>query len=636
MNRRKRRPRPVSRPAPTPGQDDSAVPGPESIQVTARHLRVGPWWAATLAVTGYPAEVGPGWLEPLTTYPGRLDVSVHIEPIPPAVAADRLRKQRARLESGRRADYSKGRLDDPEAEAAADDARELAYQIARGEGRLFRVGLYLTVYAATQENLAAEVATVRTLAESLLLQTQPATFRTLQGWLTSLPLATDLLKLRRAFDTAALSASFPFASPDLAAGDPASAAATGVLYGLNAASSGIVCWDRWAQDNHNSVILGRSGGGKSYLTKLDILRSLYQQVEVAVIDPEDEYARLSAAVGGAYVHLGADQVRLNPFDLPPAHGRARPDALMRRALFLHTFLAVLLGEQPSAAQRAALDLAIMTAYQQAGITADPRTWARPAPLLANLAAVLASSGDAGRELAAQLVPFTEGTHSQMFAGPTTTRPDGHLIVWSLRDLPDELKAAGTLLTLDAIWRRVCDPASRRRRLVVVDEAWLLMRDGQGAQFLFRMAKAARKYWAGLVVVTQDAEDVLGTELGRAVVNNAATQILLRQSPQAVDLVSEAFRLSAGEREFLLSAERGEGLLAAGATDRVAFKTVASDFEHGLATTSPEFLASLPGTTPTEPGIPFQPMQDVGAYFDDDQPADPSHPDPSDLRKAGSS
>jgi type IV secretory pathway VirB4 component len=297
---------------------------------------------------------------------------------------------------------------------------------------------------------------------------------------------------------------------------------------------------------------------------------------------------------------------------------------MRRALFLHTFLGVLLGETLTAAERAVLDQAIMACYHQAGITADPRTWARPAPLLAGLAAALRDGGgETGAGLAARLVPFTEGTHSQMFSGPATTRPDGHLAVWSLRDLPDELKTTGILLTLDAIWRRVTDPAGRRRRLVVVDEAWLLMRQHDGAQFLFRMAKAARKHWAGLAVVTQDAEDVLGSELGRAVVNNAATQILLRQAPQAIGQVASAFRLSAGEREFLLSARQGEGLLVASATDRVAFKTVASDHEHQLATTSPEFLLSLgdPARTGTSPG------SDVAAYFSDG-PAIPPDPDPS--------
>jgi len=376
-----------------------------------------------------------------------------------------------------------------------------------------------------------------------------------------------------------------------------------------------VCWDRWAQHNHNSVIIGRSGGGKSYLAKLDILRSLYQGVHAAVIDPEDEYARLTAAVGGTRIHLGAAGVHLNPFDLP-ATSPAGPaaDGLMRRALFLHTFVAVLLGGQPSAAGRAALDTAIMACYHQAGITADRRTWARPAPLLTDLANALRSGGgQAGAELAAGLAPFTAGTHSGLFAGPTTTRPDGHLVTWSLRDLPGELKTAGTLLALDAIWRQVTTPNDRRRRLVVVDEGWLLMRQAQGAQFLFRMAKAARKHWAALMVITQDAEDVLGTDLGRAVISNAATQILLRQSPQAISLVAEAFHLSAGEREFLLSARRGEGLLAAGPSDRVAFRTVASDYEDELATTSPEFLAGLDDPSPAATAAP------AAAPADDQEP-----------------
>jgi type IV secretory pathway VirB4 component len=576
---------------------DAGVPGPDAVEVRAQHVRAGGWCSATLAVTGYPAEVGPGWLEPLASYPGRLDVSLHIEPVPAAAAAQLLRRQRTRLESTVRADAGRGRLDDPDAEAAAEDARELAYRIARGEGRLFRAGLYLTVHARDEEELAADTAAVQALAESLLLSTVPATFRSLQGWVTSLPLACDRLRMRRCFDTAALAAAFPFASPGLPSSDLAGGGSpSGVLYGLNVASSGVVCWDRWAADNHNSVILGRSGGGKSYLAKLDILRSLYTGVQVAVIDPEDEYARLAEATGGRVLRPGAESERLNPLDLPaPGNGAdslAGGDALIRRALFLHTFLAVLLGGEPGPAQRAVLDQAIMACYHKAGITTDPRTWARPAPLLADLAAALRqTSGQDGAELAARLAPYTTGHWSGLFAGPTSTTPGGHLTVWSLRSLPDELKTAGMLLVLDAIWRQVTSPGPPRRRLVVADEAWLLLRDHDGARFLYRMAKAARKHWAGLAVITQDAEDVLGSEPGRAVVNNAATQILLRQSPQAIALVAGAFRLSAGEREYLLAARRGEGLLVAGAADRVAFRAVASKAEHQLAVTSPEFDAT---------------------------------------------
>ena len=411
----------------------------------------------------------------------------------------------------------------------------------RGEQRLFRVGLVLTVHAASERALDAECSRVRGLASSLLLDTQPVTWRAVQGWVSSLPLGIDAVASRRSFDTAALAAAYPFASAELSA-------TSGVLYGTAAKGAGLVCWDRFACDNYNSVILACSGAGKSYLAKLEVLRSLYRGIEVAVVDPEDEYRRLAEAVGGAYVHLGAPGVRINPFDLMPTAYRksaerdsTRPsdsgsdDALVRQALFIHGLVAVLLGEPVDAATKPALDRAILAAYASVGITADPRTHQRPAPLLSDLATALAADPDeAARALAARLAPFIVGSHRGLFDGPTTTRPEGHLVVFSLRDLPDELKAAGTLLTLRAIWRRVSEPATRRRRLVVVDEAWLLMREPEGARFLFRMAKSARKHWCGLTVVTQDAADLLGSPLGQAIVANAATQILLRQAPQAID------------------------------------------------------------------------------------------------------
>ena len=555
--------------------------GPDGIDVGARCVQVGDGWCRTFAVVGYPREVALGWLEPLAAHPGRLDVSVHIEPVPAQVAADRLRRQLARLESDRRADAAKGRLGDPEVEVAAFDARELTAGIARGEQRLFRVGLYLTVHAKSAEALDAECTRVRALCASMLLDVQAATWRSLQGWTTTLPLGVDALSLRRSFDTDALAASFPFASAELS--EP-----TGVLYGTAAKGSGLVLWDRFAQDNHNSVILARSGAGKSYLAKLEVLRSLYAGIEVAVVDPEDEYRRLADAVGGSYIHLGAPGVRLNPFDLTPA-----PEPLVRQALFIHTLVAVLVGENVTTAAKPVLDRAILAAYDSVGITTDHRTHVRPAPVLADLAQSLEAEGEVGHSLAARLAPFVTGSHRGLFDGPTTTRPEGHLVVFSLRDLPDEVKAAGTLLTLGAVWKKVSDPSARRRRLVVVDEAWLLMSETEGAKFLFRMAKSARKHWCGLTVVTQDAGDLLGSPLGQAVVANAATQILLRQAPQTIDALSEAFALSAGERAYLLGARQGEGLLAAG-TDRVAFAVVASAAEHRLVTSDPaELLADEP-------------------------------------------
>lgn len=288
-------------------------------------------------------------------------------------------------------------------------------------------------------------------------------------------------------------------------------------------------------------------------------------------------------------------MKVNPLDLPV--GDTRPDVLTRRGLFLHTLIGILLGQAPPPAERAALDRAIIAVYRQAGITSDPATHHRPAPLLKDLVATLeADSADAGRELAGRLTPWVAGSFSDLFDGPTTTRPDGHLVVWSLRHLPDELRTVGTLLALDAIWRSVDTPGRARlavRRLVVVDEAWLLLRDGEGARFLLRMSKASRKRNAGLTVITQDVADVLATDVGQAVVSNAATQVLLKQAPQAIDAVADAFGLTAGERRMLLAAPVGHGLLICG-PHRTAFESIASKTEHRYATTTPSDLVDLDG------------------------------------------
>ncbi|MEJ3741814.1 conjugal transfer protein TraC [Actinomycetes bacterium KLBMP 9797] len=565
----------------------TAAVGPASVHNTPRHLQVGDGYATAAAITGYPPEVGLAWLGPVLAWPGRLDVVQHIEPIPTATAAGRLRTQRARLESNRRLDFDKGRLGDPHTDAAAEDAADLADRLARGASRLFRAGNYLCVHSPNEDDLVEAVAEVRAAASSMLLDTQPATWRQLQGWTSTLPLGVDSLRMRRVCDSDSLAAAFPLASADLPAPLPGEGVPVGgVLYGLNSASNGVVWWDRWSQENHNSVVLARSGAGKSYLVKLEILRSLYEGVLTAVIDPEDEYLRLCDAVGGTAIQLGAPGIRVNPLDIPA--GDRRPDALTRRALFLHTLTAVLLGQQPPPVERAALDRAIAATYAAAGISNDPATWLRPAPLLRDLAATLAADDNpAAHTLAARLSPWTEGSFKDLFAGPTTFHPRGHLVVWSTRQLADELRAPGMLLALDAIWRDVDVPTNTRasglgsRRLVVVDEAWTLLQDGEGARFLYRLSKAARKRRAGVAVITQDAADLLGSELGQAVISNAATQILMRQAPQAIDLIADTFALTGGEARLLLAAGRGEALLLAG-SHRVSFQTVASAREHQLA------------------------------------------------------
>jgi type IV secretory pathway VirB4 component len=572
------------------------LPAAAALQVTPNHVRLGDGYAATFAVCGYPAAVGPAWLDPLLSYPGRVNVAMHVDPVPAAIAAGMLKKQRARLESTRRLDADGGKLGDPAVDAAATDAADLAERVARGAAKLFRTGIYLTVHARSLDELAEACAGVRSAAASVLLDLQPATFRHHLGYTTTLPLGVDALSMTRILDTDALAAAFPLAGADLPAPAPGQIpGADAVLYGVNTTSAGVLLWNRWAQDNHNSVVLARSGAGKSYFVKLEVLRSLYQGVQVAVIDPEDEYTALAEHVGGTVIALGQPDVKVNPLDLPVDR---RPDTLTRRGLTLHTMIAVMLGAGPDAGlnpgEQAALDRAITATYHAAGITTDPATWQRPAPLLRDLASTLANDGDEqARQLATRLTPWVSGAYSTLFDAPTTTPAAGHLVVWSLRHLPDELRTIGTLLALDAIWHTIDRPTPatsqdeiRRpqdRRLVVVDEAWLLMRDGHGARFLFRMAKAARKRAAGLTVVTQDAADVLGSDLGLAVVANASTQVLMRQAPQSIDAVTEAFRLTAGEARLLLSAGKGEGLLVAGRS-RVPFRAVASPSEHDLCVT----------------------------------------------------
>lgn len=561
----------------------AAVTGPAAVETARDHVRVGDGYATTLVVTGYPGEVGAAWLEPILSAPARVDVAMFIDPLPAPVAAAGLRRQRARLESTRRLDADHGRLEDPNIEAAAGDAADLADRLARGEARLFRLGLYLTVHAPTPGALTDAVAVVRSCAAGALLDVQPATWRHLAGWCTTLPLGTDAIAMSRIVDTDTLAVAFPLASSDLPAPLPGQAPTPGgVLYGLS--ESGVVWWDRWSCENHNSVVLARSGAGKSYLVKLEILRSLFDGVRVAVIDPEDEYAPLTEAAGGIRIALGAPGACLNPLDLPP--GDDRPDALARRAMFCHTLISVLLGHHLSPVERSVLDAAITAAYTAAGITTDPATWARPAPLLTELATTLAAQqGEAGTGLATRLAPWTTGTHSTLFAGPTTYRPTGRLVTWSLRHLSDELRPAGMLLALDAIWRDVDAPTTGvgPRRLVVVDEAWTLLREDAGARFLYRMAKASRKRRAGLALITQDASDVLGSDLGRAVVANAATQILMRQAPQVIEEVAAAFALTRAEAQLLTVAPQGSALLLTG-THKIAFTVVASAAEHDVVQT----------------------------------------------------
>ncbi|MGD1056220.1 MAG: conjugal transfer protein TraC [Solirubrobacteraceae bacterium] len=560
------------------------MPAPAAVQVERDCLLTGNVWQRSLAVVGYPREVTQGWLAPLLKAAGDLDLTLHVGPVAPAVAADRLRRQRARLESSRRIDADRGRLSDPMLAAAAEDADELASALARGESRLFRTGLYLSVTAPTREALQERTERVKALCASILLHVVPATFRPLDGWLSTLPLGSDRLRLLRTFDTEALAAGFPFASADPPLED-------GVLYGVTDSGAPVLV-DRFARANFNSVLLAYSGAGKSYDGKLEALRLLYRGVQVFILDPEGEYEPLCEAVGGAYLPLtGARSVALNPLDLPASSEGSR--VLDERILFLADLIELLAGGLDGG-ELAVLDRSARAAYQAAGITSDPDTHRRPAPLLADLVGALEAESETGKRLAERLSPFATGSHSSLFDRPTSVQPDSHLVCFSLRGLPERMRAPALMLTLDAIWRLLEGPL--RRRVVLVDEAWDLMREtpsatreAPGARFLFRLAKKARKRWTGLTTITQDPGDLLDSPLGQAVVNNATQHKLMRQSPQAIDRVAQAFALTAGERAYLLSCPVGHGLLL---TDeqRIPLRVTASPAEHELVTSDPAELA----------------------------------------------
>lgn len=545
---------------------------PDTAVVELRRMRAGDGWAAVLVLVGYPASLPLGWIETLTGAHTRIEAAIHIGPIASSVAAARLHKRRARLESSRQYAAHRGRLDEPEVEAAAQDSADLADRIARGIARLHDIGVYVTVHAETERDLDLACARLRAGASAAMMDVRPATARQLPGLIATVPVGIDPVGATRVVDTDTASAVFPFASADV----PGPVAPTSVLYGLNLVTGGPVLWDRWSEPNHNSVLLARSGAGKSYLTKCEVLRQLYQGVKVTIVDPEAEYTDLAAHVGGTVLRPGAPGAALNPLTL---RERGRPDALVRRGLFVRTVAETLLRERLDADAVAALQECVLAAYTEHGITADPATWDRPMPTLADVVRLLAARED-GRALASRLGPFT-GPGSLFALRESAIEPPPRLLVWVLAEVPEELLPAVTLVVLDRT-----TPARRadgRFELVVVDEVWTLFKDGRAAEFLAATAKSARKHLMGLAVVTQDADDVLSSELGRTVLNNSATQLLMRQSPQAIDTITDACKLTGAERSLVASARVGEALLLAGET-HVAFRACASETEHRLCLT----------------------------------------------------
>jgi len=563
---------------------------PPSLEIESGHLKIGKRYAKTVYVYGYPRQVFTGWLSPIINLDEIIDISLFIYPVESRVVLDNLKRKVGQLEASYTINQEKGKVRDPGLEAAIQDAEELRDKLQVGEERFFRFGLYLTMYADTTDALTEVTRKIEGIFGQSLVYTKPATMQMEQGFNSTTPLMADQLQISRNMNTGALSTSFPFTSAELSRNE-------GILYGLNRHNNGLVLFDRFSLENANMVVFAKSGAGKSFAIKLEALRSLMMGTEIIVIDPENEYKQLCDAVGGSYLRLSlASKTRINPFDLPRVYDQDEADnALQANIISLHGLLRLMMGGATVAgngatlyapltpAEDADLDVAIINTYARAGITKDPLTHNATPPTMNDLYNTLASMTGSGPGLAARLRQYTTGTFSGIFSEQSNVSMDNPFLVFNIRDLEDELRPVGMYIVLNYIWSKV--KADRRKRLLIVDEAWQLMKYDDSANFMFSLAKRARKYFLGLTTISQDVEDFLSNKMGRAVVANSSLQLLLKQAPSAVDIVAETFKLTSEERNRLSQFPVGEGLFFAG-LNHVIIRVLASETESGLISTNP--------------------------------------------------
>ena len=560
---------------------------PQAIEERRDQLLVDEQRSRVLALSDYPRHVSPNWLGRLIDSDEPLDLSLHLEPLDSGEAVRGLTHRLVELESSRLLDARGGRIASVEREVAYEDVERLRDALERGDERVFSTSLYMRVAGRTAADLERATERTRGTLGGMMAEARPALYEMMPGLRSCLPAGQDHLGRRRNLDTQSVATMMPFSSSQLAV-------ERGLLYGESVHNSSLVVFDPFGpeQENANKVVFAKSGAGKSFACKVEALRALLLGVEYYVIDPEDEYGRICEAVGGQMVRLSAASPHhINPFDLQPDGEDGAPrDALAERVLALQGLLGLMLaepGQRLGQAERGVLDQALYETYRRAGITEDAATHDRPAPLLRDLLAVLEQSGEP-HGLAPRLGRYVTGSLGRVFSEPTTAELDRPFVVFGVRDLDEELRPIATYLIADHVWGRVRrDP---RPRMLLIDEAWSLMRYPEGARFLAQLARQARKRWLGLTTVTQDVEDFLGSPEGHTVLAQSSVQLLMRQDSSTIDLVAETFGLSAGERSFLLACRRGEGLFMARG-NHIALRVEASPLEHALATTDPEFLAT---------------------------------------------
>lgn len=562
---------------------------PSSIEITSSYFRLGTKYGRTIYVYGYPRTIYTGWLSSLINIDEVLDVSMFIYPVDSQVILNNLRKKVTQLEASTNINAEKGRTRDPALEAAINDAEELRDQIQVGAERFFRFGLYVTLYADSLDELNFVEHKIETLFGQQMVFSKVASSQQEQGLNSTIPQMMDELQIRRNMNTGAVSTSFPFTSADLTQDK-------GILYGINMHNNGLVIFDRFSLENANMVVFAKSGAGKSFTVKLEALRSMMLGSDILIIDPENEYQKLADAVGGAYIRLSLNSAtRINPFDLPRViDSDEADDALRANLVTLHGLFRLMLGGSqvtangvPLAAltptEEADLDQALIDTYARVGITSDPLTHNSVPPTISDLYDTLLHMGGSGPSLAQRLRKYTTGTFAGIFSQQSNIDINNSMVVFNIRDLEDELRPVAMYIVLSHIWN--ITRTIQKKRMLIVDEAWQLMKYDDSANFMFSLAKRARKYALGLTTISQDVEDFMGSKMGRAIVANSSMQLLLKQSPTAVDVLSDVFKLTEEEKKRLANFPIGQGLFFAG-QNHVHIQIQASPTEQQLISTTP--------------------------------------------------
>ncbi|MBI5220477.1 MAG: DUF87 domain-containing protein [Candidatus Liptonbacteria bacterium] len=565
-------------------QQVKKVIAPPGLEVQSNYLKIGDKLAKSFFFFSYPRFLSTGWFEPIINLPELMDIAIYTEPLDTGNALKNLRKKVTQVQSQIADREEKGLVRDPMLETAMQDIENLRDGLMQGQERLFSVAVYLTIYADNLDALTRIESRLTSILEAKLVFAKPALFQQLQGYQSVLPLRQDHLLVMTPMNSGPVSSFFPFVSEDITSED-------GVMYGINRHNNSLVIFDRFSMENANQVVFAKAGSGKSYATKLEIIRSLMLGTEVIVIDPENEYQRLAEAFGGSFFNISlSSEEHINPFDLPIIpDGETASDVLRSHIVNIAGLIKLLLGEV-STEEDAILDRAITETYASREIVIGEDFSEAQPPLLEDLETVLRNL-EGGRGMAERLYKFTKGSFSGFLNQASNIDLKNRLIVFSIRDLEDGLRPIAMYLILNFIWNLI--RAHLKRRILIVDEAWWMMKDETSAAFLFGLVKRCRKYYLGTTTITQDVEDFLRSPYGRPVITNSSVQLLLKQAPATIDVVGKAFNLTQAEKDLLLTAEVGTGLFIAGQR-HVAIQIIPSYFEGKIITTDPKQLLEEAG------------------------------------------